>query len=354
MQIDIDSLVAEEDPDSDLHAEFMIMKCHVWNLLGSVLGPNEHLDFTREVMESLVKAMQVSEPMNTMSIGILPYIEALHHYCFYLKLVCKPLDSLKNGLKLEKAFVTYTKSTNDPPVDGKEIFFIRRSLELPPFKFPEVDLHKLYLSQLGAIYLIYEELGDTDKAIKYTAGAIRADIDSSKAEGGIFYVLEQMVLKIEVLLTEFHFKHLDYLLSIAMYHAVKLRRSWPEEKRAELNDLQGKLSLFYAQWGEAVLLGSRCIIEAKSPMYICNTDDFETIPELEERGIEQYAGQFPTDYIKSVSEMKVIRKKAYQWVKRAVEMLNEGEDKRIAQGLKVSLKRDEYKLNELQQSDDDD
>lgn len=298
-----------------------------------------------------MKAITVAEPFIIKPIGILPYIEALHHVCYYLKLTAKPMDSLSYGLKLEKAYEEYRNATNEPSIDGKQLFFINRAIDLPRnFDLPEAKIDTIYRSQLGAIYLIYDELGNTDKCIKYTAGAIKSDIDASRTEGGMFYLLEQILLKLDPILTEFHFKHLDYLLSIAMHHAVKLRRSWPQEKRAELNNLQGRLSLLFGQWGEAIYLGSCCLLNNQTPTFVCSKPEFDRIPELEETGIDEYANQFPHDYITSLSQLKSIQKRAFQWAKRAVDLLDEGEDKRIAKGLRQTLKRDEMKMKEFEES----
>ena len=73
-----------------------------------------------------------------------------------------------------------------------------------------------------------------------------------------------MTSKMELVLAEFHFAYLDYLISIAMFHVVQLRRALPKKERGEFDHLVGKLSLMYGQWGEAVLLCSRSILTTES------------------------------------------------------------------------------------------
>lgn len=348
MQNDLDSLMPDEKSE-DVHTELVVMKCHVWNLLASILGPNEHVEFTKLVMEALLRSIQISEMYKLEPLGIVPYIEAHHHLCYYLKLTMKPMDSLKYGLQLEKAYNEYLAAAKGPPIDGKRLFFTNRGVQLPSdgFQLPQAHLETIYRSQLGAIYLFYDEMGDVENSIKYTAGGIKADIDFAKTDGGTEYLLEQLAYKLDLLLTEFRFNHLDYLLSLAMYHSVKYRRSLPAEERSKLNNLQGKLSLFFAQWGEAIFLGSYGIMQGNQPMFACSNPEFEKVPELEEPGADEYANQFPHDYTKSFSEVKTVHKRAFQWVKRAIGLCVENEDKRAAESLKLALDRDSVKVDEL-------
>lgn len=327
-------------PDSREYNKNVAMKAYSFNIRATLRMAQKTEVPKNSAPAMLQRSIRLLEPIKDSSEGIYLFVEA-HNLLGSYSLSQEATTSALQFFKVAEKSYNSFKENQKGAQNLYEIF------DLPDLKCISWNLETAFLYTTSLIYFCYDRLDSPQMKYQYAIPSIRAKLELDQQETGFRpkETIPQVISELKCLLHKRAFKQLDHLLSGFMYQLVKYRRTLPEEEKLDLNYIQGQLSLLYACWGYDIMNSSFLLIgteegtdeheKLSTSLEICK--NFIEFPELIEPGCETYADQFPTNYTKSIQNVKNLFKKVLAWNKRSKELIGNNWEKDIVSKQKQAL-----------------
>ncbi|XP_063701221.1 uncharacterized protein LOC134831425 [Culicoides brevitarsis] len=264
------------------------------------------------------RALSLLEPIKDTPEGAHPYIQTLLH-------IARMEDDAKKSLeyywKAEAAFDNI-KANKFRILSYFEIF---GGNEIGGSTLLDND----YDSIMMEIFMRNFQLRDDAMKLKYVLPALKATLNKHEiihefgTENALF---EHTVILlrpiINCLIDTNHFEQVDHVLSILMFHLVKMRRDMPKviatEIQAKIDASKAIVSFFYAIWAYELLVIAAKMYSEKHLKIKIRTEMIR-LEKFMEPGIEIYEKQFPVNVISDEKEWDKVVTKGKLWCQRAVD-----------------------------------
>lgn len=119
----------------------------------------------------------------------------------------------------------------------------------------------------------------------------------------------------------------NHFLAGTWYYLMQQRASLDKSNQQTLNTVQAKLCQIFSDWGVKIVYFTLVNIKCagnRSESKIDN-DSYIEIPEFKVPGVQKYLNEFPIWPVTSVSEAKVLLKRAKIWIIKTISLLHEAE-----------------------------
>uniref|UniRef100_A0A336MN27 CSON014488 protein n=1 Tax=Culicoides sonorensis TaxID=179676 RepID=A0A336MN27_CULSO len=331
LEKEIDVEMSTKTPDSQEYNRYLSMKAYTYNIRGDKYDPKLHL-ITYENHKFLpefnyaphffIKTIKLLEPIKTSREAIYFYTDALNLYGLSHQLQNRPKEALKCFLEAENTYEEFKSVAKNAKeaMTALQIFGVTKDFKIIWCLLTAHHYTHIFL------YNCYESLNDDEMRLKYVMLSVKAKISIELSEQGkenmkYHKLVPNCANEINFLIRKLQFAQVNHLLAGFMHHLVQYRRSLPEERRTEVNHVQGMVSVWFAQWAFVLLNYSFMKLSGGEKEDSQINYDYMGFEVLMVPGVEVYEHQFPCMELHSYSELRKTFKKGKAWCQRALDLI---------------------------------